>query len=53
MVPPTGDDDIARLGIDRGNVAFEPKVDAGIPRKKLSGRSGNQSSGALPAKIIL
>jgi hypothetical protein len=43
----TEDDDIARLGIYRCDIAFELKVDAGL--RKLSGRSGSQSSGALPA----
>ena len=31
----TGDDDVARFGIDRGDIAFEPKVDAGIRVKAV------------------
>src|ERR1700687_1768025 len=30
-----GDDDIARFGIDRGDIAFEPKVDAGLRVKAV------------------
>ena len=45
-----GEDDIARLGVDRDDIGLEPQVDMRLPRKNSSGRSGSQSSGALPAR---
>ena len=40
----------ARLRIDRGHIGVEPEVDAGVRVVILAGRSGSQSSGALPAR---